>query len=117
MCDDNDEKYQTKEIARGFVSSTEKLETGILLELWSCIMKRFHKTSQALQDSKITLNRATNLLQGLHDLIQLPRLQFQKFKGRGQVLSGFHHYTEEILRKKRRKVRLDSEGESEDSET
>ena len=32
MCDDNDEKYQTKETTRGFVSSMEKLESGILLE-------------------------------------------------------------------------------------
>ena len=45
MCDNNDEKYQTKETARGFVSSLEKLETGILLEVWSCIMELFHKTS------------------------------------------------------------------------
>ena len=70
-CDDNDEKYRTKETARGFVSSMEKLETGILLEVWSCMIESLHKTSQALQDSKMTLNRATNLLQGLHDLIQL----------------------------------------------
>ena len=62
MCDDNDKKYKTKETARGFVSSMEKLETGILLEVWSCIMKRFHKTNQVLQDSKMTFNRATNLL-------------------------------------------------------
>ena len=61
----------------------------------------------------MTLNRATNLLQGLHDFIKLPRLQFQKFKGRGQVFSGCHHYTEEISRNKIRKARLDSEGESE----
>ena len=33
MCDDTDEKYQTKETARGSVSSMEKLETGILLEV------------------------------------------------------------------------------------
>ena len=62
MCDDNDEKYQTKETSRVFVSSMEKPETGILLEVWSCIMERFHKTRQALQDSKMTLNRAANLL-------------------------------------------------------
>ena len=31
MCDDNNEKYHTKETASGFVSSKEKLETGILL--------------------------------------------------------------------------------------
>ena len=105
MYGDNDEKYQTKETARGFVSLMEKLKTGILLEVWSCIMERFHKTSQALQDSKITLNRATNLLQGLHDFIKLLRSQFQKFVGRGQGLNGCHHYTDEILRKKRRKVR------------
>ena len=115
MCDDNDEKYQTKETARGIVSSMEKLETGILLEVWSCIMERFHKTSQALRDSKMTLSRTTNLLQGLHDFIQLLRPQFQKFEERGQVFSGCHLYTEEISRKKKRKVRLDSEGESEDT--
>ena len=56
MCDDNNEKYQTKKTARGIVLSMEKLETGILLEVWSCIMEQFHKTSQALHDSKMTLN-------------------------------------------------------------
>ena len=79
-------------------------------------MERFHKISQALKDSKMTSNRAANLLQGgLHDFIQLLRLQFQKFVRRGQILSGCHHYTEEISRKKGRKARLDSEGESEDT--
>ena len=58
MCHDDDEKYQTKETANGFVSSMEKLETGILLEVWSLIMERFHKTNQALQDSKVALIRA-----------------------------------------------------------
>ena len=113
MCDDNDEKYQTKKTTWGFVSSMEKLETGILLEIWSYIMKRFYKTSQTLQDSEMTLKKATNLLQGLRDFIQPLRPQFQKFEGRGHVLSDCHHYTQEISRKKRRKVRLDSEGESE----
>ena len=115
ISDDNDETYQTKETARGFVSSMKKLETGILLEVWSCIMERFHKTSQALQDSKTTLNKATNLLQGLQNFIQLLRSQFQTFEGRGQALSGCHYYTEEISKKKRRKVELDSEGESENT--
>ena len=115
MCNDNDEKYQSKETARGFVSSIEKLETGILLQVWPCIMERFHKTSQTLQDSKMILNKATNLLQGLHDFIQLLTPQFQKFEGKGQILSGCHHYTDEISRKKRRKVRLDGKGESEDT--
>ncbi|XP_076810277.1 uncharacterized protein LOC143453012 [Clavelina lepadiformis] len=101
ISDDNDETYQTKETARGFVSSMKKLETGILVEVWSCIMERFHKTSQALQDSNMTLNKATNLLQGLQNFIQLLRPQFQTFEGRGQALSGCHHYTEEISRKKR----------------
>ena len=105
MCPNNDEKYQTKETARGFVSLMERLETGILFEVWSCIMERFHKTSQALQDRKMTSNRATNLLQSLHDFVKLLRSQFQKFERSGQVLSGCHHYTDEISRKKRRKVR------------
>ena len=52
MYGDNDEKYQTKKTARVVVSLMENLETRILLEVSSCIMERFHKTSQALQDSK-----------------------------------------------------------------
>ena len=52
MYGDNDEKYQTKKRARVVVSLMEKLEARILLEVWSCIVERFHKTSQALQDSK-----------------------------------------------------------------
>ena len=103
ISDDNDETYQTKETARGFVSSMKKLETGILLEVWSCIMERFHKTNQALQDSKMTLNKATNLLQGLQNFIQLLRPQFQTFEGKGQALSGCHHYTEEIPERKEEK--------------
>ena len=69
ISDDNDETHQTKETARGFVSLIKKLETGILLEVWSCIMERFHKTNQALQDSKMTLNKATNLFQVLQNFI------------------------------------------------
>ena len=117
MFDDNDEKYLITKTARGFVSSMEKqkLETGILLKVWWCIMKWFHKTSQAPQNSKMTLNKMTNLLQGLHNFIQLLRAQFQNFEERSQILSGFYHYIEEISRKKRRKVGLDSEGESEET--
>ena len=62
MYEDIDEKYQSKETARGFVSSVEKLKTGILLEVLSCITERFYKTSQALQDRKMTLRRTANLL-------------------------------------------------------
>ena len=80
MCDDNDEKYQTKKTARDFILLTEKFETGILLEVWSCIMERFHKTSRALQDSKMALNRATNLLQGLHDLLSFQDSNFKNSK-------------------------------------
>ena len=78
-------------------------------------MERFQTTSQALQNRKMTLNRATNLLQSLHDFIRFLRPKFQIFEGRNQVLSGCHHYTEEFSRKKRRKVRLDSKSESEDT--
>uniref|UniRef100_H2YAG2 HAT C-terminal dimerisation domain-containing protein n=1 Tax=Ciona savignyi TaxID=51511 RepID=H2YAG2_CIOSA len=101
ISDDEDEQLQTKQTAKGFILSMEKLETGILLELWSCVLERFHKTSQALQDSKMTLNTATNLLQGLETF-------FKEFEEKGKVLSG------SILhRKKKRKVRLEEQSRSE----
>ena len=43
-------------------------------------MERFNKISQALQDSKMTLSRATTLLQGLQDFVQTLRSQFQEFE-------------------------------------
>ena len=74
---------------------------------------QFYKTSQALQDSKMTLNRATNLLLGLHDFVPTLRFQFQKFEVGGKIFTGCHHFIKEISREKKRKVRLDREGGSE----
>ena len=93
----------------------ENLETGILLELWPCIMEQIHKTSQALQDSKMTLKMVANLLQVLHDFVQLLRSQFQYFEERDRLLNGLHHHTEDTSRQKRRKVSLDSESGSENT--
>uniref|UniRef100_H2YAF9 TTF-type domain-containing protein n=1 Tax=Ciona savignyi TaxID=51511 RepID=H2YAF9_CIOSA len=108
ISDDEDEQLQTKQTAKGFILSMEKLETGILLELWSCVLERFHKTSQALQDSKMTLNTATNLLQGLETFVQTLR-QFKEFEEKGKVLSGCSI----LHRKKKRKVRLEEQSRSE----
>uniref|UniRef100_H2YAG3 HAT C-terminal dimerisation domain-containing protein n=1 Tax=Ciona savignyi TaxID=51511 RepID=H2YAG3_CIOSA len=99
---------EDKGITKGFILSMEKLETGILLELWSCVLERFHKTSQALQDSKMTLNTATNLLQGLETFVQTLR-QFKEFEEKGKVLSGCSI----LHRKKKRKVRLEEQSRSE----
>ena len=52
MCNDNDEKYQTKETARGIASSMEKLETGILIEIWSCIIERFQRPVMLCKTAK-----------------------------------------------------------------
>ncbi|KAG1661541.1 hypothetical protein GQR58_021386 [Nymphon striatum] len=81
MASDEDEKMATKEKALGFIKTMATLETGIMVEFLSCILERFHKTSKALQDSKLDINAATHLLDSLDSFVQV--LQSSIFEGRG----------------------------------
>ncbi|KAG1679374.1 hypothetical protein GQR58_012949 [Nymphon striatum] len=56
MASDEDEKLNTKEKSLGLIKTMAKLETGIMVEIWSCILERFHKTRKVLQDSKLDIN-------------------------------------------------------------
>ena len=60
----------------------------------------------------MTLKMVANLLEVLHDFVQLLRSQFQDFEERDRVLNGSHHPTEVTSR---RKVSLDRESGSENT--
>ncbi|KAI6651791.1 hypothetical protein LOD99_5038 [Oopsacas minuta] len=87
MCEDKSEKPVTRLEAKGLAAIMNRLETGIMLQIWSTILIRFNKTSKCLQDASLDLNTATKLLESLKEFVHSLRSQFMEFKHRNAELS------------------------------
>ncbi|KAI6649537.1 hypothetical protein LOD99_6703 [Oopsacas minuta] len=82
MCEDKSEKPVTRLEAKGLAAIMNRLETGIMLQIWSTILIRFNKTSKCLQDASLDLNTATKLLESLKEFVHSLRSQFMEFEHR-----------------------------------
>ena len=78
MCEDESEKPVTRWEAKGLAAIMNRLETGIMLQIWSTILIRFNKTSKCLQDASLGLNTATKLLESLKSFVHSLRSQFME---------------------------------------
>ncbi|XP_065683372.1 uncharacterized protein LOC101239939 [Hydra vulgaris] len=65
IAEDPEEKVEARTTAAGIAKKMDQLEYGILLELWTPILDRFHKTSLKLQSPQLDLNEAVQLLTSL----------------------------------------------------
>lgn len=101
--------------AKGLSNVMDQLETGIMVEVWSVILPRFHRTSQCLQDSKLDLHTATGMLNSLKDFVQSLRSRFSEFEQQGKNISGCEEYQLQRGRKVKRNRRWDY-GDAEDAD-
>ncbi|XP_047123009.1 zinc finger MYM-type protein 1-like [Hydra vulgaris] len=58
IAEDPEEKVEARTTAAGIAKKMDQLEYGILLELWTPILDRFHKTSLKLKSPQLDLNEA-----------------------------------------------------------
>ena len=79
ISEDEEEKADARLEAKGLFSMMDQLETGIMVELWSTILERFNKTSKQLQNPKLDLNSATQMLESLKTFVQKIRPLFELF--------------------------------------
>ncbi|XP_065642154.1 uncharacterized protein LOC136073837 [Hydra vulgaris] len=84
IAEDPEEKVEARTTAAGIAKKMDQLEYGILLELWTPILDRFHKT------------KYVNSL----------RAQFDFFEKKGKEITGSTSYKEENQRKRKRSVQL-----------
>ncbi|KAI6658223.1 hypothetical protein LOD99_15492 [Oopsacas minuta] len=115
MCKDKFEKPVTRLEAKGLAAIMNRLETGIMLQIWSTVLIRFNKTSKCLQDASLDLNTATKLLESLKEFVHSLRSQFMEFEHRSKVLYHCATYSKEHRRKRKRNKKFDY-GDTEDAE-
>lgn len=74
--DDENEKGATRLEAGSLLEKMEELEFVFMLHLWNNLLQEFHKTSMALQDSKIALTTCAHLYKSLSRYVKNIREKF-----------------------------------------
>ena len=77
---DTTEKGETRNQAINILNKMEELEFMVMLYLWSYLLDEFHKTSQSLQDPKISLDVCRKLYASLSDFVKSSRDSFDHFE-------------------------------------
>ncbi|XP_063802615.1 zinc finger MYM-type protein 1-like [Pseudophryne corroboree] len=103
MANDTSEREETCLEAKGLCTIMGQLENGIMVQLWSTILSRFNKTSHFLQDSRLDLNRATDILEALKMFVESLRSQFPELENQSKILYSCDDYkqTRQIKRNKK----------------
>jgi len=66
--------------AKGLTGIMNKLETGLIVQVWSTILEKFDKTSKYLQNYKLDVSTATQMMKSLKTFIQQLRSQFSEIE-------------------------------------
>lgn len=96
------EKGDTRREAGILQEKMEELEFVFMLEFWNRILDEFHKTSKALQDSKISLSTCAKLYSSLLQFLKKNRDSFDEFEARAKERLPDVNYKAENQRQRRR---------------
>jgi hypothetical protein len=107
ISDNNDQKAECRQQARGLLSTMMKLETGIMIILWDQVLQRFQMTSASLQSSDQDLNTACALYESLRGYIQAMRSTFADIEQKAKDLTECEYYQEQTRRKHKRNREYD----------
>lgn len=110
IADDDEQKAESRQEARGLASHMNCLETGILAVLWRHILHRFQGSSQVLQSADQDLNSAVAIYESLIEFVRKLRTRFEEFEAKGKKLTECDQYTDEVRRVRRRNRRDDEPG-------
>jgi hypothetical protein len=104
LADDQEQKAECRQQARGLLDKMELLETGILVFFWNSLLERFQATQASLQAKQQDLNIASALCASLSGSLQNFREQFDKFESEAKNLTQVEDYrrTRKIARNRRR---------------
>lgn len=91
----------------------DKLENGILCNMWNNILQRFHKTSTALQGVDLELCNAVSLVSSLGYYLASLREDFDKFESDAKNMSPSlsQDYKVDTQRHRKRKKQADESSE------
>ena len=102
---DNQQKADCRQQARGLLSTMTKLENGIMIIFWNQIFQHFQLTSAFLQSSGQDLNSACALYESTYNYIQSLRSTYSNIEKKIIDLTETEEY-EQQRRWKRKRNRI-----------
>ena len=110
ICDDNNEKGDTRLHARNLLQKLEELEFVFMLHLWTGLLQQFHKVSTALQSAEISLTTCANLYSALEQFLSTERKNFDKIEKKAKTaLLGVEYKSIHQRRTVRTQTRIDDD--------
>ena len=102
---DKNLKSECRDKAKGLYKNMKKLETGVMVILWSRILERFDKTTKKLQYADLDLNTACGLYESLKVYIQTLRSNFSDIELKAKKLTKCEYYQGETVESGRKRKR------------
>ena len=99
---DNQQKAECRQQARGLLSTMTKLETGIMIIFRNQILQRFQLTSASLQSSGQDLNSTCALYKSAYGYIQSLRSTYSDIKKKAIDLTETEEYEQQQQRQRKR---------------
>ena len=99
---DNQQKTECRQQARGLLSTMTKLETGTMVIFWNQILQRFQLTSASLQSSRQDLNSACALCESIYGYVQSLRSTYSDIEEKAIDLTETEEYEQQRQRKRKR---------------
>lgn len=106
------EKPLVKNEAWGILNSLHRLETALMLVIWTDILERFEKVSETLQSVETSIERVNRLYGSLVMYIESLREMFDEYE-RKAIDRCESDYTSTTKRLKKRKLRPDEDNQEE----
>ena len=102
---DKNLKSECRDKAKGLFKNMKKLETGVMVILWSKILERFDTTTKKLQYADLDLNKACSLYESLKVYIQSQRSTFSDIELEAKKLTKCESYQGETVESGRKRKR------------
>jgi len=109
ISENENQKAECRQRARGLISNMEKLEIGIMIIFWDKILQRFQATSAALQASNQDLNTACSLYNSLYQFVESLKSTFAETEANAKELTQCDSYRSENQRHRKRNKKYDDD--------
>ena len=108
LATDNNQTSECRLQASAIFDNMCLLETGIMAVLWNSLLARFNSISCTIQDSKMDLNTAVELLKSLITFLKEQRSLFDHYEKQGIDLCGNENYRDFSQKRKKRSENISS---------
>ncbi|XP_065209411.1 zinc finger MYM-type protein 1-like [Planococcus citri] len=105
--ENSNEKAIVRSKAKGLRKKMQRLESALMLSIWSVLLERFDATSQKLQAVDTSISDTLDLYKSLVGFIEDARENFHLYEETAQKISTKQEFEKDVRRTKKRKLMSD----------